>query len=306
MRHLLALTVVLGGGVAAAQGVVPPSPLETPPAIYPRAETRTADVVTQVTVSPSGQVSSAEVVESAGAAFDEAALEAVKRWTFRPALRAGEPVSARVKVPFRFEPPPAPAVATPVAPPSVPDAGPAPSVAFPAAVPEQAPQDAGSAGQAVEEVSVRGTRRIDRGGSDFQIEIGQLASTVSGSASEILQLAPGIFIANEGGSGHADTVFLRGFNAEQGQDIEFTFNGIPINEVDNPDGHGYADTHFIIPELVKIAPGHRGSIRPASGRLRRGRKRGLRAGRRVARIHAGELVRQLQHVARVGRRRATR
>src|SRR6201999_3788048 len=70
-------------------------------------------------------------------------------------------------------------------------------------------------------------------------------------ASDILQLAPGIFIANEGGEGHADQVFLRGFNAEQGQDIEFTVNGVPINEGDNTDGHGYADTHFIIPEVVK-------------------------------------------------------
>jgi len=75
--------------------------------------------------------------------------------------------------------------------------------------------------------------------------------TRGGSASDVLQFAPGIFIANEGGEGHADQVFLRGFNLEQGQSLEFTVNGVPINDVDNPDGHGYADTHFIIPELIQ-------------------------------------------------------
>jgi hypothetical protein len=101
-------------------------------------------------------------------------------------------------------------------------------------------------------VSVRGAqRKLSRGGSDFEIQIGQLSIIANQKPSDILQLAPGIFIANEGGSGHADQVFLRGFDAEQGQAIEFTVNGVPINEVDNTDGHGYADTHFIIPELVK-------------------------------------------------------
>jgi hypothetical protein len=116
-------------------------------------------------------------------------------------------------------------------------------------------------------VTVRGAqRRPATSGSDFQIDVGQLASVVGQkNASELLQLAPGIFIANEGGSGHADQVFLRGFNAEQGQAIEFTFNGVPINEVDNPDGHGYADTHFIIPELVKSLHVIEGPFDPHQG-----------------------------------------
>ena len=75
--------------------------------------------------------------------------------------------------------------------------------------------------------------------------------STSQSPKDLLELAPGIFIANEGGAGHADQVFLRGFDAETGAGIEFTVNGVPINEVDNTDGHGYADTHFIIPEVVK-------------------------------------------------------
>ena len=99
----------------------------------------------------------------------------------------------------------------------------------------------------------------------LEIEVGQLAVIANQKPSDILQLAPGIFIANEGGAGHADQVFLRGFDAEQGQAIEFTVNGVPINEVDNTDGHGYADTHFIIPELVKNLRVIEGPFSPRQG-----------------------------------------
>ena len=80
-----------------------------------------------------------------------------------------------------------------------------------------------------------------------------------------MQLAPGIFIANEGGEGHAEQVFLRGFNAETGQAIEFSVGGVPINEVDNSDGHGYADTHFIIPEVVRSLDVTEGPFDPHQG-----------------------------------------
>ncbi|HVY45047.1 MAG TPA: TonB-dependent receptor plug domain-containing protein [Minicystis sp.] len=70
------------------------------------------------------------------------------------------------------------------------------------------------------------------------------------NATEILTLAPGIMLTNEGGEGHAEQVFLRGFDAREGQDLEFTVDGVPINESGNLHGNGYADTHFILPELV--------------------------------------------------------
>jgi iron complex outermembrane receptor protein len=241
------LSSVLATG-ALAQSVTPPEVLESPPAEYPVDATTSATVVTIVTVDATGHVTAAEVVESAGKAFDDAALAAVRRWTFRPALRNGQPFAARIRIPFRFEPPtaqvPAADAGTPPTPSGTPEG---PPTVTPIAPPptEPTPPPPG-------EVTVRGTRRVERGGSDFQIEIGKLSViTNNASASDVLLLAPGIFIANEGGQGHADQVFLRGFNLEQGQSMEFTVNGVPINDVDNPDGHGYADYHFIIPELVK-------------------------------------------------------
>src|SRR4029079_3502189 len=50
--------------------------------------------------------------------------------------------------------------------------------------------------------------------------------------------------------GHAERVYLRGFDAREGQDIEFSAGGVPVNESGNLHGAGFADLHFIIPELV--------------------------------------------------------
>jgi TonB family protein len=101
------------------------------------------------------------------------------------------------------------------------------------------------------EVIVQGHYRAPtRGAGDFHIDIGQLAKVPRKNATEMLQLAPGILLTNEGGEGHAQQVFLRGFDAREGQDIEFTVGGIPINEAGNLHGNGHADANFIIPETV--------------------------------------------------------
>jgi iron complex outermembrane recepter protein len=262
---------------AHAQEIVPPKPLQTPPAVYPAEHTEAARVVLRVTVNAQGAVEAAELVDSGGLDFDNAAEEAVRRWKFTPALRDGQPFAARIRIPFVFQPPveaatptttpTATPVATATSPPGVipsevegphsPTSTPTStsgSTATVVPIPEPSPEPAPELpdGGAPLEVQVRGAQRKQlRGGSDFQIEVGQLSVIAGNSAADILRLAPGIFIANEGGAGHADQVFLRGFDAEQGQAIEFTVNGVPINQVDNPDAQGYADTHFIIPELVK-------------------------------------------------------
>ncbi|RPH64542.1 MAG: energy transducer TonB, partial [Myxococcaceae bacterium] len=121
MTRVLLLLSTLLGAAALAQSVTPPEVVESPPAEYPPGATTSAVVVTQVTVDAAGQVTTAEIAESAGKEFDDAALAAVRRWTFRPALRDGKPFAARVRIPFRFEPPSGPAstgpdAGTPVAP----------------------------------------------------------------------------------------------------------------------------------------------------------------------------------------------
>ncbi len=58
---------------------------------------------------------------------------------------------------------------------------------------------------------------------------------------------------------------MRGFDAREGQDIDFSVGGVPINEVGNLHGNGYADTHFIIPELVETFRVLEGPFDPRQG-----------------------------------------
>lgn len=103
----------------------------------------------------------------------------------------------------------------------------------------------------VEEVVVHGrSSSPSRGASDFRIHVGDLARVPRKNSSELLKLAPGVFLINEGGEGHAERIYLRGFDAREGQDIELSVGGVPINESGNLHGNGFADTHFLIPELV--------------------------------------------------------
>jgi len=263
----LALVNLLASNVA-AQEIVPPKPVETPPAVMPEGPPQSGEVVLLVTVGTDGTVRTVSIAQSAGQALDTAAMAAVARWKFEPALRDGQPFEARVRIPFHFaaEPLAAPAagaagLSNATSPPravspTLPLLAPSPTVLASQAAPALAAltEPATTAGEAeqIEEVNVRGRqRKVEYGASDFVIDIGQFAVIPVQNAEGLLLLAPGIFLANEGGAGHAEEVFLRGFDATAGNAIEFTVNGVPINEVDNPDAHGYADTHFIIPEVVK-------------------------------------------------------
>jgi len=274
------LTAAIGLSLCAfstlAQEVIAPEPIETPPAIAPEGLTEPAETVLLVTIGIEGNVKDVSVAQSAGQAVDDAAIAAVVRWKFKPATRAGQPEEVRVRIPFRFPgtakepaveaPPGATSTAAPAPSPTVPVPSTAPPPSGPPIPPAATTAQEAKPGENIEEVRVRGyQRKVERGGSDFVIDIGQLAVVPRRNAEDLLQLAPGIFIANEGGEGHAEQVFLRGFEADSGSDIEFTVNGVPINEVDNPDAHGYADTHFIIPEVVKDLQVTEGPFDPHQG-----------------------------------------
>jgi hypothetical protein len=98
------------------------------------------------------------------------------------------------------------------------------------------------------------------------VPVGELARVPHPNASELLKLAaPGLVLTNEGGEGHAEQVFLRGFDAREGQDVELTVGGVPINESGNLHGNGYADTHFVIPELVESLRVVEGPFDPRQG-----------------------------------------
>jgi iron complex outermembrane receptor protein len=263
---LLALCLATGAArVSWAQAppagdVKPPVVVGHVDAVYPPsalAGREHADVKLTITIDVDGHVSRFDVTESSGHPdLDEAAVVAVRQWTFVPATRDDKPIASRISVPFHFAPPaPPPDVvdttkpnALPVqqaVPPTTPTTTSVPAPAAPA------PTAAAIAGDQVEEVDVRGRIvRRNLGVADYDVTVGELSAIPRTNASDALKLAPGFLLTQRGRSGHAEQVFLRGFDAHEGQDLEFTVDGVPINDAGNYHGNGYADTHFIIPELI--------------------------------------------------------
>ncbi|HEX6428048.1 MAG TPA: TonB-dependent receptor [Niastella sp.] len=70
------------------------------------------------------------------------------------------------------------------------------------------------------------------------------------SAQDMLRTVPGLFIGQHQGGGKAEQIFLRGFDIDHGTDINVTVDGLPVNMVSHAHGQGYADLHFLIPELT--------------------------------------------------------
>ncbi len=276
--------------VVQAQSTEMPVAIERVDAVTPSEAaglSQPVQVMLAIVVNEGGGVDSPEVLQSAGAAFDDAAIHAIKSWRFRPASQDGKPVRSRIRVSFGFSPP-SPTDASPVAASTTPVRAPAkpasntPSAArsapelagSPTAVsakPEAVPSptndgpDAATSPPATE-ITVRGaTVQHAHGASDFQITVGALRLVPRKSAAEYLKLAPGILLTNEAGDGHAEQVFLRGFDAREGQDVEFSVDGVPINDSGNIHGNGYADTHFIIPELIQGLRVTEGPFSPYQG-----------------------------------------
>jgi protein TonB len=81
--------------------------LNNPVPVYPKAAQRMGmqgRVVLRVRVLASGQVGEVEVRQSSGRALlDEAALTAVKGWTFAPAKRGNTAIDAWTQVPIDFK-----------------------------------------------------------------------------------------------------------------------------------------------------------------------------------------------------------
>jgi iron complex outermembrane recepter protein len=143
---------------------------------------------------------------------------------------------------------------------------PAPDVSStPASAPAAATPSVPSAAE-LPEVVVQGRATTPvRGASDLVIPVGNLSNVPRKNATELLELAPGVYLASDGSEGHAERIYLRGFDAREGQDLELTLDGVPINESGNLHGSGFADPHFVIPELVHSLRVLEGPFDPRQG-----------------------------------------
>jgi TonB-dependent receptor-like protein len=68
---------------------------------------------------------------------------------------------------------------------------------------------------------------------------------------EIFETVPGLIVTQHSGEGKANQYFMRGFNLDHGTDLAITIDGMPVNMRTHGHGQGYADTNFIIPEILR-------------------------------------------------------
>ncbi len=85
------------------------------------------------------------------------------------------------------------------------------------------------------------------------------------TSQDVLRMVPGLFIAQHAGGGKAEQIFLRGFDCDHGTDIAIDVDGLPVNIVSHAHGQGYADLHFLIPEIINSVDFDRGPYFASKG-----------------------------------------
>lgn len=114
------------------------------------------------------------------------------------------------------------------------------------------------------ETVVRETRvQLSAGGTRVTREDVEKAHPVS--ADEMLELVPGVHIVQHGAEGKGHQIFLQGFDAAHGSDVEGLLEGISLNEPSHVHGQGYLDLYGIIPEVVSEMAVVKGPFLPWQG-----------------------------------------
>jgi TonB family protein len=248
----------------AAPEVTPPRVVEAVAPDYPLEQIESGHepiIALHVTIEADGTVSDAHSEGAHLPGFDEAAIEAVHAWRFVPAMRGGVPVRSRVRVEVRFR---LPLVSLE----RVEDLASDPHD-LPALVPpdhEDGPEGDGLETELAAEGVIDPLAEADaaRTGSDYEVDE-VLGAAPRRDAGDLLNRAPGVWAARGEGDGVAHSIFLRGFDAEHGQDIELTLEGIPLNLPSHIHGQGYADLGFLMPEVVRRLRVREGVYDPRQG-----------------------------------------
>lgn len=108
LKSVLFISVILlGSAIARAESSFDeaPTPLQTRAPAYPQDLKRdgvSGIVSITVTIDESGNVTKAVVAKSSHAGFEQAAIEAVSQWKFKPAKKSGQAVAVSVVLPVRF------------------------------------------------------------------------------------------------------------------------------------------------------------------------------------------------------------
>lgn len=230
---------------ARAPELSPPRVLEAVDPTYPShrlPEGVEPVIVLHLTIEADGTVSDAHPEGEHDEDFDHAALDAVRRWRFAPATRDGVPIRARVRVAVHF-----------ALPEFVIDGD--TSRAAPSAA-EIRVDDESVEPEPTHELSVEAVvdpladAAAPRAASTYELDRALLEAAPHRDGADLLSSAPGVYVARGEGDGVAHSIFLRGFDAEHGQDLELTLDGVPLNLPSHLHGQGYADLGFLVPEAV--------------------------------------------------------
>jgi TonB family protein len=199
-------------------------------------------VVMELYIDAKGDVEHVRVLSSAGHGLEEAAVAAAKQFHFKPATVDKAPVASQIVYEQQFKIDRIRGEVT------QPDLTTIPKQSEQATemyvITERAPMTSASA------TTVRQ--------QDFELR-------PRSSPNDILRVVPGLVTAQHQGGGKADQLFLRGFDADHGTDVAVFVDGIPVNMPSHAHGQGYADLHFLIPEVLETVDVYKGAYYPQFG-----------------------------------------
>ena len=116
----------------------------------------------------------------------------------------------------------------------------------------------------LDEVAIAADRPVSAASSVYLSQI-NFSNRPKNSAQDLLRFVPGLFISQHAGGGKAEQIFIRGFDCDHGTDIATFVDGIPVNMPSHGHGQGYADLHFLIPEVVESIGVFKGTSSPLYG-----------------------------------------
>ena len=217
-----------------------------------------ANVGLEVVVDERGVVVDAKVTSPAGHGFDEAALDAVRKFTFDPARDHEAAVRSMVQLAYEFHSARAP---TPPPPPPPPSTCRARSGLHPC---KRAPTSRRSS----RADAARRDRPAARAHRRVRFDHEPAASSRSARASaprDLLEAVPGLFTVQHAGGGKAQQYFMRGFDLDHGTDFAVFVDGAPVNAVSHAHGQGYSTCTSSSPRRSTRSSPRRGPTRPRVG-----------------------------------------
>jgi iron complex outermembrane recepter protein len=108
-------------------------------------------------------------------------------------------------------------------------------------------------------------QRPDFSAGSITVSREQIEQRHPSSADDVLTLVPSLQIVQHGAEGKGHQLFLRGFDAAHGSDVEMSVLGVSLNEPSQVHGQGYADLYGIVPEVISEMDVAKGPFLPWQG-----------------------------------------